>query len=102
MSELKILLNEKSGNDKAFKIINSFTPARILAIGFALLILLGGLILSLPISTEDGMGTPLIDSLFTATSAVCVTGLVWSTRPDHFSVGEIVILCLIQIGGLGL
>jgi len=102
MSELKILLNEKSGNDKAFKIINSFTPARILAIGFALLILLGGLILSLPIATEDGMGTPLIDSLFTATSAVCVTGLVVVDTADHFSVlGEIVILCLIQIGGLG-
>jgi len=78
------------------------TPARILVIGFGLLILLGGLLLSLPIASKQGTGLPLLDALFTATSAVCVTGLVVVDTGTYFSTfGQLVILFLIQIGGLG-
>ena len=55
---------------------NRMTPARIILIGFALLILAGALLLTLPISTRDGRGASFFDALFTATSATCVTGLV--------------------------
>ena len=55
---------------------NRLSEVRILALGFAVVILLGGVILSLPISSKSGRYTSLVDSIFTATSAVCVTGLV--------------------------
>jgi len=78
------------------------TPARILVIGFAALILLGGILLSLPITSQNGQGLPFLDALFTATSAVCVTGLVLVDTGTHFNTfGQLVILSLIQIGGLG-
>ncbi|MGZ9585321.1 TrkH family potassium uptake protein [Paenibacillus marinisediminis] len=78
------------------------TPARILAVGFAAIILLGSFLLMLPISNVDGKPLQFIDALFTATSATCVTGLVVVDTGSHFTMfGQIVILCLIQIGGLG-
>jgi len=78
------------------------TPARILVVGFALLSFLGAILLSLPIASESGEGLPFLDALFTATSAVCVTGLVVVDTGTYFSkFGEIVILSLVQIGGLG-
>ena len=78
------------------------TPARIILIGFALLILAGALLLTLPISTRDGQGAAFFDALFTATSATCVTGLVTVSTAVHWSLfGKCVILLLIQIGGLG-
>lgn len=78
------------------------TPARILVFGFALLIFIGGILLSLPIASESGEKLPFLDALFTATSAVCVTGLVVVDTGTYFSkFGEIVIISLIQIGGLG-
>lgn len=77
-------------------------PVRILAIGFALVILTGGILLSLPISSKSGEFTPFIDSLFTATTSVCVTGLVTVDTGTHWNYfGTTVILILIQIGGLG-
>ncbi|MBE3553826.1 MAG: Trk family potassium uptake protein [Thermicanus sp.] len=77
-------------------------PARIFVLGFGLLILLGSLLLSLPVSTASGKGLPFVDALFTATSAVCVTGLVVVDTGTTFSLfGKIVIMLLIQIGGLG-
>ncbi len=77
-------------------------PVRILAIGFALVILTGGILLSLPISSKSGEFTPFIDSLFTATTSVCVTGLVTMDTGTHWNYfGTTVILILIQIGGLG-
>lgn len=80
----------------------SLNPAKILVFGFAILIFIGSFLLSLPIATEDGRGLPFLDALFTATSATCVTGLVVVDTADTFSVfGELVILTLIQIGGLG-
>ena len=79
-----------------------FRPERVLAMGFLLLILLGALLLSLPFSSADGKSAGLFDSLFTATSAVCVTGLVArDTLLGWSRIGHTVILCLIQLGGLG-
>ena len=70
--------------------------------GFALVILLGALALCLPAAARDGAATPFGDALFTATSAVCVTGLVVRDTALHWSVfGQAVILVLIEIGGMG-
>ena len=74
----------------------------VLALGFALTILVGALVLMLPVSAADGQITPFLDALFTAASASCVTGLVTVSTAVHWSVfGKCVILLLIQIGGLG-
>ena len=78
-------------------------PGRAIMLGFLLVILLGACLLHLPISTRSGGATPFVDCLFTATSATCVTGLVVLDTWQHWNiVGQIVILCLIQIGGLGI
>ncbi|MFK7694551.1 TrkH family potassium uptake protein [Paenibacillus sp. HJGM_3] len=78
------------------------TPPQILALGFAGIILLGGVLLSLPISSSSGLGLDFIDALFTSTSATCVTGLVVVDTGTYFSVfGQVVIMILIQVGGLG-
>ncbi len=78
------------------------TPAQALAAGFAAVILVGAFLLTLPICTTTGKGTPLVDALFTATSAVCVTGLIVLDTPVSFStIGQAIILLLIQVGGLG-
>ncbi|WP_040203624.1 TrkH family potassium uptake protein [Neobacillus jeddahensis] len=81
----------------------SFHPAQILVMGFGSLILVGTLLFMLPIATyEEGRGLSFIDALFEATSAVCVTGLaVVDTGSTFTTFGEIVLLCLIQIGGWG-
>ena len=77
-------------------------PAQVLVLGFAGTILLGTILLMLPISAANGQATSFINSLFTATSAVCVTGLVVVDTGTYWSVfGKTVILLLIQIGGLG-
>lgn len=75
---------------------------QILTIGFFMVIFIGGLILSLPISSANGEGTNLLDSLFTSTSSVCVTGLITVDTGTHWSTfGQIIIMSLIEIGGLG-
>lgn len=72
-------------------------------LSFLVAILMGSLLLSLPISSADGRGVPYLDALFTATTATCVTGLVTVSTAHAWSVfGQIVILFLIQIGGLGI
>lgn len=79
------------------------TPSRILILGFAAIILLGGFLLSLPIASKNGQSLGLLDALFTSTSAVCVTGLVVVDTGTHFTqFGQFVIIALIQIGGLGI
>jgi trk system potassium uptake protein TrkH len=84
------------------KKIYQLAPPQILALGFAGIIVLGGLLLSLPISSSNGLGLAFIDALFTATSATCVTGLVVVDSGTYFSVfGQVVIMLLIQIGGIG-
>lgn len=82
--------------------LSRLTSAQVLVIGFAMTILIGAILLSLPISTESGQGLPFIDALFTATSAVCVTGLVVVDTTTTFnSFGEAIIMLLVQVGGLG-
>ena len=77
-------------------------PAQTIFLGFLLLILTGTFLLSLPISTSTGRRAPLVDALFTANSAICVTGLTVVDTGNYWShFGQIVILILIQIGGLG-
>ena len=78
-------------------------PARLLVLTFLALAVAGGVVLSLPICSSSGDGVGLLDGLFTAVSAVCVTGLIVLDTPDDFSVaGQAVILVLIQAGGLGI
>lgn len=78
------------------------TPAQIIILGFLLLILSGAALLMLPISTVGPGGAPLIDALFTATSATCVTGLVLHDTATYWTpFGQLVIILLIQIGGMG-
>ena len=78
------------------------TSAQIIILGFSGVILLGALLLALPLSSRSGDFTPFGDALFTATSAVCVTGLVVHDTATYWSVfGQGVILFLIQIGGMG-
>lgn len=81
---------------------NNKSPFRIIIFGFLLVILLGSFLLMLPISAKDGGVTPFLHALFTATSAVCVTGLVIYDTATYWSqFGQTVIILLIQIGGLG-
>lgn len=77
-------------------------PTQILVLGFLLLIALGTFLLNLPAASNDHQSIGFIDALFTATSAVCVTGLVVVNTAAHWTVfGKLVIIILIQIGGLG-
>lgn len=76
--------------------------SHIMVLGFAGLILIGTILLMLPISSSAGTTTPFIDALFTATTSVCVTGLVVQNTATYWSTfGHVVMLLLIQIGGLG-
>ncbi len=78
-------------------------PAQILVLGFAFIIVLGALILTTPFVTNSGESIGFLKALFTATSAVCVTGLVVVDTGTFWNMGgQIVILILIQIGGLGI
>jgi len=76
------------------------SPARIALISFILTILVGAVLLSLPVCQRIPLS--FIDTLFTATSATCVTGLLTISFDSFTTIGHIIILCLIQIGGLGL
>ncbi|MFC3383677.1 TrkH family potassium uptake protein [Couchioplanes azureus] len=78
-------------------------PARLVVVGFGAAVLLGTAVLSLPFATESGQRAPFMTALFTATSAVCVTGLVIEDTGSFWSgFGEVAILGLIQIGGFGI
>lgn len=78
------------------------SPMRILLGGYCLIIMMGTLLLLLPVSARDGAVTSLSDAFFTATSAACVTGLIRFDTFTHWSLfGQLVILVLIQIGGMG-
>lgn len=73
-----------------------------LSFGFLSVILIGAILLSLPIASKTNEATPFIDALFTATSATCVTGQVIYNTAEHWShFGQVVIITLIEIGGLG-
>lgn len=80
----------------------SFSTTHIILISFFIVIIMGSILLSLPISTKNGANVDYIDALFTATTSTCVTGLVTVPTFSTWSLfGQIVILILIQIGGLG-
>ncbi len=81
----------------------AFSTTQIILLSFLIVILLGSILLALPFSTAKGESVPYIDALFTATTATCVTGLVTLPTVTTWSVfGQIVILLLIQVGGLGI
>ena len=82
--------------------INKREPTQIMVIGFAAVILIGGLLLNLPMASQSGESIGLLNALFTATSAVCVTGLVVVDTATYWSgFGQVIIIILIQVGGLG-
>ncbi|TPG78142.1 Trk family potassium uptake protein [Brevibacillus laterosporus] len=86
------------------KLIKKFhlSPPKVLVLGFALIIVIGAILLTLPIATNDGQGLSWINAFFTSTSATCVTGLVVTDTGTTFTMfGQLVILALIQVGGLG-
>lgn len=83
-------------------IIRKISPIRLIVLGFAIVIILGAVILFLPISANEGVNISFIDAFFTSTSAVCVTGLVVKDISDTFNIfGQIIIAILVQVGGLG-
>ena len=78
------------------------TPARTICLSFAVIIVIGALLLTLPVSSRSGSFTNPLDCLFTATSATCVTGLIIYDTYQHWNrFGQMVILMMIQLGGLG-
>ena len=80
----------------------SLSATKIIAAVFAVIILLGALLLSLPAASRDGVSAGFLPALFTATSATCVTGLsLFDTWSQWSGFGQVVLLCLIQVGGLG-
>ncbi|EOH99734.1 TrkH family potassium uptake protein [Enterococcus haemoperoxidus ATCC BAA-382] len=78
------------------------SAVQVLALGFIVLIFIGGALLSLPLFSRSGNATPFIDALFTSVSAVCVTGLTTVNTALHWNAyGQLIIMILIEIGGLG-
>lgn len=91
---------------RGFKMMKTFIkkqpPGRLIAMGFAMVILIGTCLLLTPWSVRQGVTVKPVDALFSATSAVCVTGLVTIDTADHFTAfGQAIMGLLIQIGGLG-
>lgn len=92
-----------AGPEGPRRIAGSMRPRRMVVMGFVCVILAGAALLGLPVSSASGRSMPLIDSLFTSASAVCVTGLTCVDPGTELSIfGQIVLAGLIQIGGLGI
>ncbi len=82
--------------------IRSLTYPQLVVLGYLVIITMGTVLLSFPMATRSNVSVGFVDALFTATSATCVTGLVVYDTFTHWSLfGQIVIMTLIQIGGLG-
>ncbi len=93
--------NKKEKNKKHY--FPKIAPTKLLVLSFAVLILTGAVLLSMPFSSRSGEWTPFINALFTATSASCITGLVvYDTYTYWSTAGQIIILALIQVGALGI
>lgn len=89
-------------NNKSLLERIKLAPAQLVILSFSLIILVGTVFLALPFSAAEGIEISFIDAFFTATSATCVTGLSTLSLADNFSfIGQIIVLILIQIGGLG-
>ena len=77
-------------------IVNKMEPTQIMVIGFAIVILIGAILLSMPISTQNGESIGFLDALFTSTSAVCVTGLIAVDTSTYWSFfGQLIIITFI-------
>jgi trk system potassium uptake protein TrkH len=97
------MLISRTSKSQRFLRTLGLRPTQLMLTSFFLTICLGAVLLSLPISSARGVATPLLDAFFTATSATCVTGLIVQDTAVYFSrFGQIVILGLIQLGGLGI
>ncbi|RRD94963.1 Trk family potassium uptake protein [Clostridiales bacterium COT073_COT-073] len=84
------------------ELIHKLKPTQVLILGFAFLVFLGAVLLDLPMASQNGKSVGFINALFTSTSAVCVTGLVVVNTLNQWTMfGKIIIIILIQIGGLG-
>ncbi len=102
MPSLEKKSNIKKLSPKTYEIRRKMHPTQIIVVGFLCVILVGSLLLMLPVSSSEGEFTDPISAMFTATSATCVTGLSVETTAEYWSVfGQIVILIMIQVGGLG-
>lgn len=87
---------------KFYASLKRLAPIQIIALSFLLVILFGAFLLSMPFSSADFTFTPFIDALFTSTSSVCITGLTSVSTTYHWNLfGKLVIMILIQIGGIG-
>ncbi|MEC9488799.1 MAG: TrkH family potassium uptake protein [Halanaerobium sp.] len=90
-------------NGKVKRYISGFSSAQFLVLGYFVVILTGTILLTLPMATTAPGSLPVLDAIFTATSATCVTGLIVVNTAEAFTLfGQIVILILIQVGGLGI
>lgn len=97
------IMNAMKNAIKKKPAIFNLSSAQIIPVGFLMLILIGTILLLLPFSTAEGEVTSPLTALFTSTTSVCVTGLVVNDTYSHWSLfGKVVILCLIQLGGLGI
>lgn len=91
-----------SGRSPLARLLHRLTPTQIISLSFILIIFAGTFLLLLPISCREGCETNFLDALFTAASATCVTGLVRFDTYSHWTMfGQIVIMLMIQIGGMG-
>ena len=91
-----------AGLTRFLRVVAPRHPAQVIVLGFAAAVAVGTGLLLLPVAKADGGGASLLEALFTATSAVCVTGLITVDTPVFWSgFGQVVILVLIQIGGFG-
>nr|MDK2850410.1 trk/ktr system potassium uptake protein [Candidatus Cloacimonadota bacterium] len=102
MKKTNNIFSTQNGNTIIGNLFERLSNTQIIVLGFLVFILLGSAILALPISSSTGKFQPYIDALFTATSAVSTTGLIVEDTGSYYSLfGQIVILILIQVGGIG-
>ena len=95
-------MNRTKNETKPLTAKRHFQPEQILALGFLIAIMVGGLLLTLPVCSSSGTSVGLLGAMFTATSAVCVTGLnIVDIGLGYSNFGHVVIIVLIQMGGLG-
>ena len=95
-------MKKKNKSLKEFVSSGGMSYPKIVGLGFLAVILIGTFLLMLPVSNRNGLSPPFVDAFFTAVSATCVTGLVVFDTYQHWTLfGQIVIITLIQIGGLG-
>ncbi len=102
MKPLIVKLEKRNILQQINPLKRQFSPIQLVVMSYLVVILLGAILLAMPFASRSGQSTNFVDSLFTSTSAVAVTGLVVKDTLAHWSIfGQIIILLLIQIGGLG-